>query len=206
MGRQSKPTVVLTGFGVFRDYTSNPSWEAVKLMKIDVADLIKIEIPVIYEVTQKEVDRIWAEYNPTLVVHCGVSHLASCLTLEKQAVKNLERYCSPDVTSCRPCGGTSDGVLEPCNANLQYLYTRIDLDQVCADVNELYGRGRTPIPACVSNRAGEYLCEYIYKCSLEKDAQRTLFVHVPKITEEVTVEDIARGLEATLECILSQLH
>ena len=58
----------MTGFGVFRDYESNPSWEAVNLMKINSPDveLVKIEIPVIYDVTQKEVDRIWSEYQPTV--------------------------------------------------------------------------------------------------------------------------------------------
>ena len=56
----------ITGFGVFRDYALNPSWEAVKLINIDYPniELVKIEIPVIYDVTEKEVDRIWSEYNP----------------------------------------------------------------------------------------------------------------------------------------------
>ena len=36
-----------------------------KLNSSDV-DLVKLEIPVIYDVTQKEVDRIWSEYSPTV--------------------------------------------------------------------------------------------------------------------------------------------
>ena len=37
-------------------------------MKVDNPDveLIKIEIPVIYETTENEVERIWSEYNPSV--------------------------------------------------------------------------------------------------------------------------------------------
>ena len=85
-----------------------------------------------------------------LVVHCGVSRLATCLTLEKRAVQNVDRYCSPDVTSCKPTCTNKNACADP-----TYLYTELDLDQVCQQVNEHFKAGRSPIAACVSERAGE---------------------------------------------------
>lgn len=214
---KKKRTVVVTGFGVFRSYSSNPSWEAVsRLQPIDQSrspgiELVKIQVPVVYEAAEREVARIWEQYQPELVVHCGVSCRATCLTLEKRAVENLERYCSPDVNACKPLdelkNNNSNNSSAESQPHLKYFCTELDVEKVAQRVNERLAAGHLSIGACVSTRAGEYVCEYIYRCSLRRNAARTLFVHVPEVVEGgLSAEEIARGLQVVIEAVLQELQ
>lgn len=52
-----------------------------------------------------------------------------------------------------------------------------------------------------------YVCEYIYRCSLRRNAARTLFVHVPEVVEGgLSAEEIARGLQVVIEAVLQELQ
>ena len=66
-----------------------------------------------------------------LVVHCGVSCRATCLTLEKRAVENLERYCSPDVNACKPLdelnNNNSNNSSAESQPHLKYFCTELDV-------------------------------------------------------------------------------
>lgn len=58
--------ILFKGFGLFRDYKINPSWEAVQRIKWSRSDieLVRIQIPVVYKLAKQEVDRIWSHYKP----------------------------------------------------------------------------------------------------------------------------------------------
>jgi hypothetical protein len=64
--------VLITGFGPFGDVETNPSWEAVsKLWDSELESNIKLitrELPVSYEIVQKEVDKLWTEETPDVSV------------------------------------------------------------------------------------------------------------------------------------------
>ncbi|XP_046917257.2 pyroglutamyl-peptidase 1 [Dermatophagoides farinae] len=210
MDSKKKENVVLTGFGLFRTYTMNPSWEAVRLIderKFDCSniELVKIQIPVAYDEVEKCVKEIWKKYQPKLVIHCGVSSMArNCLHLEKRAVINKERYCQPDIMSCLPKCCPNDHV-DPSPKPLDYVCTEMHLESIRDEINKHYYDGHIMIPAKISDFAGEFLCEFIYRCSLQYDCHRTLFIHVPDINRDLSIEDIAKCLELIIHLALKQL-
>ena len=58
-----------------------------------------------------------------------------------------------------------------------------------------------------SKLSSRYVCEYIYRCSLRRNAARTLFVHVPEVVEGgLSAEEIARGLQVVIEAVLQELQ
>jgi len=68
----SPRTVVVTGFGLFRDYKVNASWEVARhLPETGIAkefdiNLVTIEIPVSYKDVDQIVPTLWAQYKPTV--------------------------------------------------------------------------------------------------------------------------------------------
>lgn len=66
-------TVVVTGFGLFRDYSVNASWEVAQLLpKTGIIDelninLVTLNIPVSYRDVDQIVPKIWDEYKPTVM-------------------------------------------------------------------------------------------------------------------------------------------
>nr|XP_027196541.1 pyroglutamyl-peptidase 1-like [Dermatophagoides pteronyssinus] len=204
MEPKKKENVILTGFGLFRAYKINPSWEAVQL--IDECqfgsniEIIKIQIPVAYNEVERIVEEIWTKYQPKLVIHCGVSCVARCLHLEKRAVTNKERYCQPDIFSCLPKRCSNNDPLKP-----DYIYTDLNLETIRDEINQHYYDGNIEIPAKISDCAGEFLCEYIYHCSLQYDCRRTLFIHVPDINQELSIKDLSKCIELVIHSALKQL-
>ena len=82
--------ILFKGFGLFRDYKINPSWEAVQRIKWSRSDieLVRIQIPVVYKLAKQEVDRIWSHYKPLVCLgffrfflHSTFCYLLVCDTL-----------------------------------------------------------------------------------------------------------------------------
>lgn len=70
----AQKTIVVTGFGTFRDYKVNPSWEVARVLhttgiieELDI-NLITINIPVCYEDVDQIVPTLWSQHKP--VVSC----------------------------------------------------------------------------------------------------------------------------------------
>jgi len=190
---------LLPGFGVFgnsnRSYSRNPSWEAVNLMQVQGVNLVKIHVPVEYDAVVKVVSDIWNhQEKPDLVIHCGVSHLAEGVVLEKMA--HGHGYLSFDVKGCKPG--------EECLIDSTPLSTELNVDLICENLHRSLEEGMITLPAATSKNAGRYLCEYIYFQSLTNDTRRTLFIHVPEETK-FSVQETARALECTVQCLLNQL-
>ena len=80
--------IVVTGFGPFRGYEVNPSWEVVRALAaawdVEEHHVVVEEIPVEYDFVLKEVPHRWSDQKPDFIIHVGVSHLAERLTLESQ--------------------------------------------------------------------------------------------------------------------------
>ena len=79
-------------------------------------------------------------------MHCGVSHLARGLVLETCA--HSKDYCKDDVRGCKP-----NETNEDCCERID---TGIDLDEVCAKVNEAHKRKQIKLEAQASTNAGRY--------------------------------------------------
>ncbi|KAI9999422.1 hypothetical protein NQD34_018221 [Periophthalmus magnuspinnatus] len=110
--------------------------------------------PVEYHTVQTLVPALWEQYHPLLVIHVGVSEMATTVTLEKcgrnhgYRVRDNSGLC-PDAHCC-VAGGPDciDSV--------------IDLESVCKRVS---GAG-LGVAVSVSKDAGRYLCHFTYYTSL----------------------------------------
>lgn len=68
----AQKTVVVTGFGLFRDYTMNPSWEIAQelhttgiIEELDI-NLITTCIPVCYKDVDQIVPLLWSQHEPVV--------------------------------------------------------------------------------------------------------------------------------------------
>ncbi|CAL8394295.1 unnamed protein product [Boreogadus saida] len=190
----NKRTVIVTGFGPFGEHMVNASWVAVQeLQKLGLGkkvDLHVIEVPVEYQKVQSMVPSLWEQYHPQLVVHVGVSGMATTVTLEKcghnYGYKGLDnsRFC-PD-SQCCIVGGPD------------CIHSVIDMESVCKRVSAS-GLG---VSVSVSKDAGRYLCDFTYYTSLYLSQGRSAFVHVPPIGKPYSGLDLGRALQAIIREIL----
>ncbi|KAJ8383311.1 hypothetical protein AAFF_G00221710 [Aldrovandia affinis] len=187
-----KRTVVVTGFGPFGEHTVNASWVAVKeLQKLGLGPDVELhvhEVPVEYQTVKSMVPLLWEQYRPQLVVHVGVSGVATTVTLEKcghnHGYKRLDNssFC-PDSQCCVEGGP-------------ECIDSIIDMDAICKRVTNL-GLG-VSLSVSVSQDAGRYLCDYIYYTSLHLSQGRSAFLHVPPLGKPYSGEDLGRALRAIL--------
>lgn len=199
LNNSPKNTVVVTGFGPFRHYPINASWEAVRLIP-DILDteqininLIIEEIPVEYEETLTRISKLQKEYDPILMIHVGVSCKAKELTLETCASKN--GYDKPDVK------GNVLAERECCIGSEQRVFTKLAVDKLAADLNSL----NIGVNFCTSINAGLYLCEFSYYTSLCVNGQRSLFVHVPEIGKPYLPHQTAQGICEIIRLAVRQI-
>ena len=196
--------IVVTGFGPFRGHDVNPSWEAVKALPAawddDQHRLVVEEIPVDYDFVLKEVPDKWSRHSPDFILHVGVSHLAEKLTLEKQA--NNSGYMKPDVKDSYPPGNC-------CVASCQDVKKSscLDVEVLMADVNQDCARENLKVEACVSEDAGNYLCDFVYFKSLHSLNGNSLFVHVPEVGENkpYTIKQMTEGLAVIVRNVIKQV-
>ncbi|XP_026940514.1 pyroglutamyl-peptidase 1 isoform X2 [Sagmatias obliquidens] len=124
---------LFVGFGPFGEHTVNASWIAVqeleKLGLGDSVDLHVYEIPVEYKTVQRLIPALWEKHSPQLVVHVGVSGMATTVTLEKcghnKGYKGLD--------NCRFCPGSQCCVED----GPESIDSIIDMDAVCKRVTTL---------------------------------------------------------------------
>ena len=195
--------IVVTGFGVFRGYDVNPSWEAVKALPAvwddDQHQVVVEEIPVQYDFVLKEVPDRWASRKPDFIIHVGVSHLAEKLTLEVQA--NNTGYLSPDVTGSCPPGNVCVSSDSCQAAKLSCCLDLVDLSRAVTEECLEVG-----LEATTSEDAGRYLCDFVYYKSLHATQGKSLFVHVPLIDKPYSLPQMTEGLKAVTKNVIKQLQ
>ncbi|XP_072167218.1 pyroglutamyl-peptidase 1-like [Diadema setosum] len=196
--RDKKKTVVVTGFGPFGEHNVNASWVAVQeLQRIGLKDDIELvvkEVPVIYDAVDTTVPALWKDYDPVLMVHTGVSSVASELTLEQQG--HNKGYNKPDVASKIPETKNFHCIVDGPDCILSH----VNMAVVCDEVNR---SENCPVKAVVSYNAGRYLCGYVYYLSLYHSSESSVFIHVPPLRQPYTGKQLAEGLRLA---ILSMLH
>ncbi|XP_027559034.1 pyroglutamyl-peptidase 1 isoform X1 [Neopelma chrysocephalum] len=190
--------VVVTGFGPFGEHAVNASWIAVqeleKLGLRDDVDLHVYEVPVEYQTVQRLIPALWKKHSPQLVVHVGVSGMATTVTLEKcghnVGYKGLD--------NCRFCPGSQCCV----EGGPECIDSIIDMDTVCKRVSAL----GLDVAVTISKDAGRYLCDFTYYTSLYQSRGRSAFVHVPPLGKPYSAEQLGRALQAIIEEMLDLLE
>ncbi|KAL2097083.1 hypothetical protein ACEWY4_006290 [Coilia grayii] len=193
----TKKTVIVTGFEPFGEHKVNASWSAVQeLEKLGLGEDIHLlvkEIPVEYKAVSELLPSLWKQYKPELVVHVGVSGMATSVTLEQCG----HNHGYNRLDNCNFCPYSQCCI----DQGPDCIMSVIDMDSVCKIVNT----SRLGVAFSVSKDAGRYLCDYTYYTSLYLGNRRCAFVHVPPLGKRHTAGDLGRALQAAILEMLKML-
>lgn len=171
--------VLITGFDPFGGEEINPAYEAVKLLpdQIGNAEIIKMEIPTVFEKEGEALEQGIRENKPDIVICVGQAGGRSAITVEKVAINLIEARI-PDNEGKQPLDRPvyEDGE----NAYFAKL-------PVKAMVREIKSHG---IPAKISYTAGTFVCNdvmyrLLYMIDRKYPGMKGGFIHVPYLPEQV---------------------
>lgn len=201
--------ILLTAFDPFGGEKINPALEAVKLVKAEdlTAELIKLEVPTVFHKSIKTVQEAMRKHKPDAVLCVGQAGGRFQLTPERVAI-NLDDARIPDNEGQQPVDEPifADGA----DAYFASLPIKAMVESIKAE----------NLPAAVSNTAGTFVCNHLmygvlYTIAKEFPQCRGGFIHVPFIPAQVvdkantpcfSLNDIARGLTASLQAIIAHEH
>lgn len=201
--------ILLTAFDPFGGEKINPALEAVKLVKAEdlTAELIKLEVPTVFHKSIKTVQETMRKHKPDAVLCVGQAGGRFQLTPERVAI-NLDDARIPDNEGQQPVDEPvfADGA----DAYFASLPIKAMVESIKAE----------NLPAAVSNTAGTFVCNHLmygvlYTIAKEFPQCRGGFIHVPFIPAQVvdkantpclSLNDIARGLTASLQAIIAHEH
>ena len=197
--------VLVTGFQPFGKETSNPSYEAVRLLPdhIGGAEIIRAELPVVFRKAAGCAAAVIRQEQPNLVLLVGQAGGRSCITPERVAI-NIEDCPGgfPDNDGNAP---VDEHIVQEGPA--AYFATV----PIKAMVQKMMEAG---VPAQVSNTAGTYVCNdlmyhVLHLLATEFPHTRGGFIHVPYACEQnhpnqpsLPLNLIAKGLELSIEACL----
>ncbi len=192
---------IITGFDPFGGESTNPAFEAVKLLpdKILDCEIIKLEIPTVFYKSIDKLSDALKENNPDFVICVGQAGGRYNITPEMVAINKNEARI-PDNEGNQP----SDEQIREDGENA-YFSTLPNK----AIVKALHDGG---IPAQPSFTAGTYVCNHLFyglMYMLQKEFKDTRggFIHVPyssaqavskKDTPHMKLEEISRALEIAI--------
>ncbi|MDU2353599.1 MAG: pyroglutamyl-peptidase I [Anaerococcus sp.] len=196
--------ILVTGFDPFEGEPTNPAIESVKRIdnEIEGAEIIKLEIPTVFQKSADVVEAKIREINPDVVLSVGQAGGRYGITVERVAINQDDARIEdnegnqPIDTAIREDGAPAYFATLPIKAMVEEIK-------------------KENIPASVSNTAGTFVCNHIMYQDLylaEKYGNiRAGFIHVPYLTEQVvdkkdtasmSLEDIVRGLNAAIRAIV----
>ncbi|KAF7699091.1 hypothetical protein HF521_003833 [Silurus meridionalis] len=187
--------IVVTGFGPFRQYLVNPSWEAVKGLKKKVlganTEIHIVEIPVCYSKAHQAIAEIWHNLKPKIAIHVGIASGAKCIILE-QTGKN-SGYKDKD--SCGICPEDNCCI----KGGPEHLDSIIDMKTIAKSLKVL------GLDVIYSRDAGRYLCDFVYYLSLHYGQGRAAFIHVPACVGLANPDTLLPQLQAIIQVMLCHL-
>uniref|UniRef100_A0A3Q0T8D8 Pyroglutamyl-peptidase I like n=1 Tax=Amphilophus citrinellus TaxID=61819 RepID=A0A3Q0T8D8_AMPCI len=185
-------TVVVTGFGPFRQFLTNPSWEAAQGLKlIGLGEKVAVHVK---EVPVNKVNNSLCTYVCLLqfAVHLGLARGSSVVILE-QTGKN-SGYRDRDVCGFCP---ESHCCIE---GGPQKLDSVINMRAVSEHFR------RAGMDVIYSRDAGRYLCDFAYYCSLYHGQGRAALIHVPSSGSLASADRLVPLLQALIQAMLEQLE
>lgn len=199
--------VIVTGFDPFGGESINPAYEAVKLLPDEIAgaQVVKVEVPTVFRKSINTLDQAMEREQPDLVLCVGQAGGRFDLTIERVAI-NMDDARIEDNEGNQP-------IDEPIFAEGKPAYfSNLPIKAMVQNVR------KNNLTASVSNTAGTFVCNHLmygllHMIDTKYEGVRGGFVHVPYIVEQVidkrnmpsmSVENIAKGLEAMIEAAVSQ--
>ncbi|KAJ7402560.1 hypothetical protein BTVI_85260 [Pitangus sulphuratus] len=96
-------TVVVTGFGPFRQYLVNSSWEAVKeLSKRGLGENINLQVmqlPVVYQKAKEQVIKIWTTLQPLVGNEKVMQFLLFIYEYDERILKKISKSIAKHQTN-----------------------------------------------------------------------------------------------------------
>ncbi|QQK08804.1 pyroglutamyl-peptidase I [Miniphocaeibacter halophilus] len=196
--------VLITGFDPFGGEEINPAFEAIKLLpnKIVDAEIIKLEVPTIFNDSIKVLEDAIRKNMPDIVICVGQAGGRFTISPERVAI-NLNDAVIPDNKGQQPVDEKifKDGE----NA----YFTSLPVKAMVKNMKKNH------IPASISYSAGTYVCNnlmygllYLLNTIPEFKKIKGGFIHVPYSTEQILYKvntpslsliQIAEGLEICIE-------
>ncbi len=191
--------LLITGFEPFGGETTNPSWEAVKLLPDEIGGFVlkKIEVPTVFGKAAEKVLKTAEEYEPNAIICVGQAGGRAEITPEFVAI-NLRYAKIPDNEGNQP---KDEHIIK--NAPAAYFST-LPVRKMAEAIAE------SGLPAAVSYSAGSFVCnDLLYSVLNRYDGTETksCFIHVPLLPEQtkdkpsMALEDIVKALKIAIENI-----
>ena len=188
--------ILLIGFEPFGGDAINSSQETVKAAACD--ELVGVEImkgmlPVSFKRAGTEICRLIDESVPDIVIMLGQSSKSDCIKIERVALNLMDSS-----------KGDNDGYIPDeetiCFGTPAAYFTKMPVKALRDCLMQ------SGIPAKISNSAGLYVCNRAYFAALHHIATtggntKAVFVHLPRISEEWTVERMTTAIEQIITAI-----
>ena len=193
-------TILITGFEPFDHDQANPSWQAVCALpdEIKSIQIIKKEIPVVFDQAPKQVKDLMDQYDPDLVLCTGYNAKARGLDLEYVAL-NLKHARIPDNEGNQP---QEQPIALHAALALESRLPVFELEKMLH---------RKKIDAKVSFSAGTYVCNDVMYEVIRACKERKIpggFIHIPPFSEDpkqgMPFEKVAAGLVSVIEFLASR--
>ncbi len=171
--------VLVTGFEPFGGEKVNPSIEAVKRLsdKIAGADIIKAEIPTVFNKSIRKLEKILEDEKPDITICVGQAGGRNRISVERVAI-NISDGRIPDNEGYQP---VDEIIFE--DGDTAY-FARLPIKKIVKELND------RNIPAEVSNTAGTYVCNHLmygllYNINKKYPNMMGGFIHIPFLPEQV---------------------
>ena len=194
--------VLITGFDPFGGESTNPAYEAVKLLpdKIGEIDVIKVEIPTVFHKSVLTIEKYIDEYSPDFVICVGQAGGRADITVERVGI-NVDDARIPDNEGNQP-------IDEPIAKDGPAAYfSTLPIKAIVKTIRD------SGLPVSVSNSAGTYVCNHVMYGLLHLLKTKYTwikggFIHVPYCEKQVvdkfnmpsmSLGSISKALEIIIE-------
>lgn len=205
--------ILVTGFEPFNGGTINPSEQIVHhLTAPEGVTLIKKILPVEFKKSTVQLEKLFREHQPDVVLSIGQAGGRAEISVERVAV-NIDSVKSSNGSKLLPDNAGNIPVDEPIEVEGASAYfATLPLWQIVEAIQE---KG---IPAGISNTAGTYVCNHVmyvslYQAAVQYPHMKTGFIHVPFLPEQIAhrkdkerlaampLEEMVRALQTALEVL-----
>mgnify|MGYP003292402764 FL=1 len=206
--------ILVTGFEPFNGGTINPSEQIVHhLAAPEGVTLIKKILPVEFKKSTVQLEKLFREHQPDVVLSIGQAGGRAKISVERVAV-NIDSVKSSNGSKLLPDNAGNMPVDEPIEVEGASAYfATLPLWQIVEAIQE---KG---IPAGISNTAGTYVCNHVmyvslYQAAVQYPHMKAGFIHVPFLPEQIAhredkerlaampLEDMVRALQTALEVLV----
>lgn len=197
--------VLMTAFDPFGGEEVNPAFEAVKLLADEIAgaEIIKKEIPTVFDKSVKLLDQFIAEEKPDITICVGQAGGRYKVSVERVAI-NINDARIEDNEGNQPI----DTKVFADGANAYF--AKLPIKAMVKEIKD------NKLPAEVSNTAGTFVCNHLmygllYLIENNYPEMKGGFIHVPFIPEQVldkkdkasmSLKDIKEALHYAIKAAL----